>query len=654
MCGIAALVDITGTGSPSLSQEIRAMCGLVRHRGPDGEGYTLFADQDLWHVNGPDTPLKHHVSNVDERRPARVAMGHRRLAIVDLSVAGHQPMSDAAQRFWITYNGEIYNYIELRAELEQCGYQFVTGTDTEVLLAAYSAWGPACLARFNGMFAFVLYDRLKRCVFAARDRYGVKPLYMWRSPGGRLAFASEIKQFTALPGWRAQLDGQASYDYLVFGLTDHAGRSMFRDVLQLPAGGCVELPLDDIPATVLPRRWYHLPVDKTIDGDAADMCEQWRALFLDAVRLRLRSDAPVGTALSGGLDSSSIVCAVRQLRDSTGNVTQNAFSARVRDAALDEGRFMEAVVAQTGVRHHCVWPEPDDLFARLAQITWHMDEPFGSTSVFAEWRVFETVAQTNVKVTLDGHGGDEILAGYSVYPGPFLGTLLRRGNILALVREMLALASKGQPLAHLCKLLIDDVAPAPLRDALRRAAGRTVLRPEWLDLQRIGAVPHDPFPRGGGIAALSRSQLSSTSLPMQLRWNDRNSMASSIESRAPFLDVRLVELSLQLADHFKLSGGVSKWILRKALVDMLPRVILNRTDKIGFATPESIWARGSQSESFRAGVRRAMDRAGGILTKAAASMADDMLAGRRPYNSVVWRIISFGAWLDRFDVATDG
>lgn len=653
MCGIAALIHAANGGSPVLARHIRAMCDQVRHRGPDGEGYTLFADHDLWHVSGPDTPPTRRSIEVDEQRPAQIALGHRRLSIVDVSSAGHQPMADSTQRFWVTYNGELYNYVELRTELEQAGHRLVTATDTEVLLAAYSAWGPACLARFNGMFAFVLYDRMQQRVFAARDRYGVKPLYFWSLPNGTLAFASEIKQFTVLPGWRARLEGQAAYDHLVMGLTDHVGRSLFRDVQPLPPGSCLELTLDSVPARITPRVWYQLPRDKVIDGDAVDICQRWRELFLDAVRLRLRSDVPVGTALSGGLDSSSIVCAVRMLRDTSACVTQNAFSARTHDPAFDEGPFMAEVVEQTGVRHHSVWPEVDDLFTRLPDLVWHMDEPFGSTSVFAEWRVFETVARTDVKVTLDGHGGDEILAGYSVYPGPLLGSMLRRGDLLGLAGEARGFVAQGYSVGRLLALLIDDSAPAPLRSALRRLGGHTVTDPAWIDLQRLGATPHDPYPRGAGVAGLSRSQLTSTSLPMQLRWNDRNSMASSIESRAPFLDVRLVEFTLQLADRFKLSDGVSKWVLRKALADVLPRKIVNRTDKVGFATPESTWACGPQSERFRANACRAIERSGGILTKAAVAMIDDMLAGRRPYNAVVWRIISFGAWLERFDVATE-
>lgn len=643
MCGIAALISPKPTAQ---SDSILAMCDALRHRGPDGEGYVLFAgvrshvmDRKMCQSVPPDFSM------------SRVTFGHRRLAIVDLTEFGAQPMLDVSGRYWVIYNGEIYNFIELRSELESGGYKFRSNCDTEVLLAAYARWGKDCLPRLNGMFAFMIFDVETQAVFAARDRFGVKPLYWWRAPDGTLALASEIKAFTVLPGWRARLDGQSAYDYLVWGLTDHNGRSMFQGVRPLPPGTFIDIREANIAEDPIPVAWYSLPTAATIAANADTTTERWRALFTDAVRLRLQADTPVGTALSGGLDSSSIVCVTNLLRHSTNPTGQAAFSARAHDAAFDEGEFMEAVVQKTNVSQTCVWPDPLDLLDQLPNITWQMDEPFGSTSVFAEWKVFETVASTDVKVTLDGHGGDEILAGYREYPGPFLGDLLHRGRFFRFFVELRALMKRGniRP-AYLFQIVIDNLASDRVRSALRWIVGRTTAAPDWIDLTRIKVAPITPFPLTRTISELSRSQLATTSLPMQLHWNDRSSMAFSIESRAPFLDFRLVEFTLRLADNFKISKGISKCILRSAMAGTVPGKILNRRDKMGFVTPEENWVRHEQPNRFRAALLHAVEVSKGVLKLEAITMGNAMIDGRIPYNNRFWRLINFGIWMERFNV----
>jgi asparagine synthase (glutamine-hydrolysing) len=639
MCGIAALL---APRPVEQAANIVAMCDLLRHRGPDGEGYVVFSDRRAQIIDrdARDFPT-----------PSLFALGHRRLAIIDRTSAGLQPMADSGGRYWLIYNGEIYNFAELRLELESLGHQFRSNCDTEVLLAAYIEWGKECLARFNGMFAFILFDAERQSTFAARDRFGVKPLYWWRAPDGTLALASEIKAFTALPGWRARLNQQSAYDYLVWGLTDHTHRSMFQDVFPLPPGSYIGIEHKDLLNEPAPVAWYRLP--KAIAGSNSPEAttERWRDLFTDAVRIRLRADTPVGTALSGGLDSSSIVCATHHLHTQSSLAGRAAFSARSHLPAFDEGEFMDAVVDATGVDQKCVWPEPDDLLDGLRQITWHMDEPFGSASVFAEWKVFRTVATTDVKVTLDGHGGDEILAGYREYSGPFFGSLLRRGRLVRFAIELQNFVRHGnvKP-ATLFQLVVDNVAPGRMRSALRRWTGRTVATPDWIDGARLKHVASNPFPHAGNIDELARAQLLSTSLPMQLHWNDRNSMASSIESRAPFLDYRLVEFTLGLADHFKISQGISKRVLRAAMKGTVPEAVLARRDKMGFVTAEEIWVRQERPERFRAAFAHAVEVSKGIFTPQAITMCSAMIDGRTPYNNRFWRILNFGAWIDCFNV----
>lgn len=282
---------------------------------------------------------------------------------------------------------------------------FASHSDTEVILHAYRVWGAECLDRFNGMFAFVLLDRVAKRMFAARDRYGIKPLYFWRSPQGLVAFASEIKQFAALPGWSPKVSAQRAYEFLNWGWLDHTQETMFDGVRQLRGGECIDCSLAELVPDPPVRRWYRL-TPRPFHGDIATAAEEFRALFTDAVRLRLRADVPVGSCLSGGLDSSSIVCvANRLLRSSGAAAQQNTFSACATVKRYDERRYVDIVVDSTGVQAHYVYPELDRLFDTLDEMSWHQDEPFGSTSNYAQWHVFGSAARARVKVLLDGQGG---------------------------------------------------------------------------------------------------------------------------------------------------------------------------------------------------------------------------------------------------------
>jgi len=661
MCGIVALI----AGSAPIDLEaLQKATDLARHRGPDDEGYVAFGQDGLqptvW--GGPATPgtcfaAGHPFLPASPTVPilpdARVGLGHRRLSIVDLSPAGHQPMCSPDRNTWIVYNGEVYNHVELRAELEARGHAFRSHSDTEVMLAAYREWGSECLHRFNGMFAFVLVDRARRRVVAARDRFGVKPLYWWRSSTGVIAFASEIKQFTALPEWRAVLNGQRAYDFLRWGACDHTDETLFAGVRQLRGGECVEIDLDRPPGEqhLAPRRWYELRPTE-LDGTPEDAVSRFRELFFDAVRLRLRADVPVGSCLSGGLDSSSIVCAMnRLLHDAGAAGRQQTFSAVTDVARYDERRFSRKVVAATGVAAHEVQPPLEDLFGEVDRITWHQDEPFGSTSIYAQWHVFRLAAATGVKVMLDGQGADESLAGYHAFFGARLAGLargLRWGQLAGEVRALRRVHGYRAGWA------MREASAALLPRAGARLVRRFAAAPEWLDLERVGAVPRHPFDDGEGahrtsVGALSRAQLLRTSLPMLLHWEDRDSMAHSIEARVPFLDYRLVELALGLPDALKIAGGVTKRVLREAMAGILPEAVRTRMDKLGFQTPEEEWLRESP-QTFRAALERAIAASDGIIRPGALRLFDDIVARRRPHSFLPWRLIAFGTWLGRFGV----
>lgn len=659
MCGIAALIGRPGM---DMAPHIRAMCGVIRHRGPDDEGYALVG-QDGCPVfrGGPDTPRDGYTSGLPYAATegpdpvAPWALGHRRLAILDLSPAGHQPMADDARRHLLVYNGEIYNHVELRHELQSLGHRFHSHSDTEVVLAAWRAWGVECLSRFNGMFAFVLLDLEHRRLFVARDRFGVKPLYWWVSPAGFLALASEIKQFTVLPAWRARLDGTRAYDFLNWAASDHTAGTMFAAVNQLRGGEYALEGLDEAPRGLRPQRWYELSPAR-VESDFAAAALRFQALFDDSVRLRLRADVPVGTGLSGGLDSSSIVCTVnRLLRAQDAQTLQNTFSACSEDPRFDERRFIEVVAKTTGVASHTTFPRLDGLFEELDHLIWHHDEPFFSTSIYAEWCVFRLAHEKGVKVTLDGHGADELLAGYHGFFGARLAGLLRRADLSGLVREIAAIHQRfGYGWLHLMLRLLDNLLPDFLRQPLRRVSGRAATGAPWLDVGLLGVKEEDPFHVTGaksmGIQGMSRAQLLHTSLPVQLKWADRDSMAHSVESRVPFLDWRLVEFVLGCPDEFKLHRGVTKRLLRTALADRLPPEISGRVDKMGFVTPEAAWVCETAPDRFRRAVAAAVEASRGVLTPATLPAAEAILSGHRPYDTLLWRWIAFGRWMERFSV----
>jgi asparagine synthase (glutamine-hydrolysing) len=598
-----------------------------------------------------------------EQAPAVAALGHRRLSIVDLSPAGHQPMCTADRNCWITYNGEIYNYLELREELRALGSAFSTRSDTEVMLAAYRQWGRGCLQHFNGMFAFVLFDRARRKLFAARDRFGVKPLYYWISPEGLIAFASEIKQFTVLPGWQARVNGQRAYDFLNWGVSDHTDETLFRGVFQLRGGEALELDLDSgelsrvsaggrLPAYC----WYELQ-GRPFAGTPVDAGHAFRALLMDSIRLHLRADVPVGSCLSGGLDSSSIVCVMNDLlRAQNVGALQRTFSACATVTRFDEREFIDDVVRQTGTDAHFVYPSLEELFPLLDRITWHQDEPFGSTSIYAQWHVFRLAAENGVRVMLDGQGADEQLAGYHGFFAARYSDLLRGLRWTTLWQEVQrARELHGHPPLLSVKYALNGVLPEWLRQPLRRFAGRPANNVPWLDMAALGAESGDPFRRiassgSTSVAAMSRAQLTATSLPMLLHWEDRDSMAHSVEARVPFLDYRLVEFVLGLPDDYKIAGGVTKRVLRDGMRGVLPEKIRTRIDKLGFVTPEEVWLREDGPVHFRKALRDSVDASGGVLKPEVSKLLDAMIEGRQPFSFLIWRLISFGAWMRVFSV----
>ncbi len=632
MCALCGFVSPV----PVAASSILSMTNLARHRGPDDEGYLLLgargSSPEL--LGGVDTPAEAYRSGTPFApsgaftggdRPVTLAFGHRRLSILDLSVMGHQPMCTADRRYWLVYNGEIYNYTELAAELTALGYRFLSHSDSEVILAAYATWGEESLPRLNGMFAFAIYDASAATVFLARDRFGIKPMYYWVAPSGTFHFASEIKQFTAAPGWSARMNVGRAREFLATGLTDCSDETMFAGVYHLPPGHSATLSVPDVGADASGRirtaRWYEL-IPSPFSGSFADAAGEYRRLLTDSVRLMLRADVPIGSCLSGGIDSSSIVCLInRELREHGAEGLQKTFTARADEAAFDEWPWVEEVVKATGVDARSIVPSIELLQGEAAKLAWHQDEPIASTSFFAEWSVYDLVAKAGLKVMLDGQGADEALAGYHAFFAPYLASLVREGRWRDAWREVSAFKQR--------------------HGYGEAAAARGIVR--------VLMLSGDP--QFASVSALSHAQLTYSNLQMMLRCADRSSMAHSVESRVPFLDHRLVEFALGLPDAFKIGGGVTKRVLRTAMSGVLPDRIRDRVDKIGFETPESLWLTGGRRHWFRSQLAQAVETSDRLVPASILIRLDAMAAGTRAFDRGPWRAISLGQWMRAFAVA---
>lgn len=662
MCGISGFIAFTTIKA----KHIELMNNQIKHRGPDDEGYLLEFANNIQVLGGNDTNYTNNElhytpkDNINQHldQDVHIAFGHRRLSIVDLSPLGHQPLCIDNSNYWITYNGEVYNHIELRLELEQLGHIFLSHSDTEVILHAYQEWGALCLDKFNGMFAFLIYDKTQQQVFIARDRFGVKPLYYYQDNTG-IFFASEIKQFTVLPNWQAKLNHQRAYDFLAHGLTDHLDETLFLNVKQLSGGEYAIIDLSNFNKdTVFTKtRWYTLK-DNNYSDSYEQACIDFRELFIDAVRLRLRADVDIGSCLSGGLDSSAIVCTMNLLLKEQGKQElQATFSACSHYKEFDESEYIHEVVNKTNANAHYCYPELEQLFNVNEKLTWHQDEPFASTSIYAQWSVFELASKNQVKVLLDGQGADEQLAGYQgLYFQIYLNELLHKGNILGLINEANTLNQiHGFNIKNGILKSIMSLLPNQAKNIVGKFMGKAQYKTNWIDTQNLKFNDTNPFVASGmdkkSIKNTSYSQLILSNLPMLLHFEDRDSMAHSIESRVPFIDYRLVELVYSMPSEYKIKHGITKRVLRDGLNGILPNKIKNRMSKLGFVTPEEIWLK-KNPEIFKQKLLEAIDASGGILNQAITlQIFDEIIAGRRSFDFWLWRVISFGTWMKLFKVS---
>ncbi len=586
MCGIAGIFNLEG--EPVKPERIWRAAQAQRHRGPDDEGYLLVNTRSGSTVScgGPETNARLELPLLGQfnGQPFDLAFGFRRLSIQDLSPAGHQPMSSADGRFWIVFNGEIYNYLELRAELKSEGFEFHTGTDTEVILAAYQRWGTACLKRFNGMWAFALWDSSTRSLFLARDRFGEKPLHYVYEPGKLFAFASEIKALWAAGIVGRDIDSETLKRYQYYGQVDVGEQTFYQNVFRLSQAHYMLLKSD---GTLEKGRYWDIdPRIQDENQPEAWYSEQFRELLSESVRIRLRSDVPVGSSLSGGLDSSTLVLLMDKLLPPATSL--RTFSSRFNDPAKDEGKWIEMVAAASRIDSYSVWPTGEQFFEHLSTVFWHQEEPFTSTSIYAQWCVMKLAKERGVTVLLDGQGADEMLAGYHSYFGTVSDDLLKTLKILDYLKW-----------EEDCRNL-HGLAPGSVARVLRqsmplfaRRLGKQLVRSvkESPDVEPFFPTYPDEFKKVSGLRKILWWETTRHGLVELLRYADRNSMAHSREVRLPFLDHRLVEFVFRLPLRFLIRQGWTKWILRDAFKGMLPSAISQRADKLGYMPPP-YWLKG--------------------------------------------------------------
>lgn len=578
----------------------------------------------------------------------RLALGHTRLSIIDLRSISNQPMATPCGRYWLVFNGEIYNYRELRQELIGLGHSFVTESDTEVLLHAWQHWKSDSLTRLEGMFAFVVYDTHENTMSAARDGFGIKPLY-YSLQTGRLLFASELPALLALRRDEPpRANWQRCYDYLAYGDYDHTSETFFEDILTLRPGHSFEFRLD-APQSIVQKQWWQPDTREHSRMNFKDAAAAVREQFLRNVQLHLRSDVALGATLSGGIDSSAIVCAMRLLEP---DLPLHTFSYVARDDRRSEESWVDRINQHVKAIPHKVAAGPDDLARDLERLIELQGEPFVSTSAYAQYRVYQLARENGITVTLEGQGADEMLAGYSGFPGQRMLSMLEQGKVLQ-AQQFAYQWSRwpgrryGQAWQYLAAAALPDTLFQWARrygSATPRAAGLRldILQDAGVDLSYRRAQ-RQPEARGRRVVENLAHSLQHRFLPGYLREGDRNSMHFSVESRLPFLTLPMANLLLSQPEDYLISpAGETKHIFRAAMRGIIPDEVLDRRDKIGFETPEDRWLT-NMGTTVRQWLQHGADIPfidhAGILRHFEAVMA-----GRTRCTNQVWRWINLIKW----------
>lgn len=632
MCGIFGYYAVNSQiKQEEIDERLKAALINLRHRGPDDNGIEALP-----------------INNNEDSSVKQLYLGHTRLSIIDLSTAGHQPMYSKDGRFCLIFNGEIYNYKEIKEELLTKNYHFKTDSDTEVLIAAWQHWGANGINRLVGMFAFVVYDRQDSTLTLVRDAFGIKPIFYLHT-NEELCFASEVSAISSLINIKLTPNLNQAYNYLTTGEYDYGDTTFYSGVKQLMPGHLIRFDLKSNKLDMI-NRWWWPSIKERSDLTFKEAAAELREIFLKNIRMHLRSDVPVGAALSGGLDSSAVVCAMRFVDP---NIPINTFTYVDRGSAINEEKWADIVNKHVSAIPHKVLVDPNDLGNDIEDLIKTQGEPFGGTSIYAQYRVFKEARETGVIVTLDGQGADELLAGYNGYPHGYVLSLYENKEYVKIVRFLRKWAEwPSRSYLQAFRLIATITLPPKILAFLLKIFNKNPLFPEWIDKNFVinnkfktefyGSYLRTEEGKGRRLVEQLRSALTLSGLSPLLRHGDRDSMRWSVESRVPFLTTELAEFVLSLPESYLLSeDGQTKHIFRESMRGIVPDEILDRRDKIGFETPEFSWLFNQKNlinNLFKAEQLKILN------SKISKKEVNEVLNGDKKFGRHVWRLINYSYW----------
>ncbi|MDD5362911.1 MAG: asparagine synthase (glutamine-hydrolyzing) [Ignavibacteria bacterium] len=654
MCGIAGSFNSKGNIN---IDKIIGSTEMITYRGPDDFGY-LFLRNDF----GVEDYNRNTFGNRKTNANYKGAFGFRRLSIIDLSESGHQPMCDISRKYWIEFNGEIYNYLEIRKELEDKGYKFRSKSDTEVILYSYIEWGDDCVLRFNGMWSFCILDLNKRLLFCSVDRFGIKPFYYY-SDGTDFFFGSEVKQVLLMMNCERNINQKVLFDYLIAeSYGNETEETFIESVKKILPGHNLIIDISGSQFRIKDNLYWELKVNEDYFrlNDEKYISDKIKELFFDSVRIRLRSDVEIGTCLSGGPDSSGIVCTIHELTDSR----QKLFTILSGNGKNNELDYALDVVKKVGGEHYTKYVDEANFYNEMKDLIWHNDEPLLKASMYGGYQVYKLASEAGLKVVMDGQGLDEYAGGYFSMPFPEYLNYLTRNKKRGLLKSQLNFSGDVggySPMQlfiaqhkYTMKKRLHDILGNDFRVKLKNSAKgwfeKDFIFENISKSQLYKKVKYEEkYLDRDDIKSKDYKLFKYTNLPGILRQVDRNSMAFSVEARVPFLDYRLVEFIFSIPSEYIIRNNFTKYSYRQSMRGIVPDRILNRTDKIGFYIDEFELLRKSKDVVKK--VIEELKTDNGIVKKEfILKSLDKLLSDRNEYDSKLWRIFNFIIWQQLFQI----